>query len=729
MSPMNQGHSGGQSYHRDRGGSESLSPIPSPYNFVPLSNFVYFPTWADQVSQDVPFSDGICGSLEIEVTAKTPIYIRNGGNFDEDTKKRNQDPNYQDFFSILDHRYTIPGTSFKGMLRNIVEIISFSKIRVDDNRYSIRDLYFKKYTGEITEQTRSGYRSKALAGWLQLEGEDWVLIPCEYGRVEQSELENYRDIHIGIRRESAKDKYRAWGEDNLQIKFDIDTEEKPYSHSCGNLLYRKATNIGSGRTSGTLVFTGQPMPRGRPRTKHLEFIFFDPSRERIPVNHLQKDFEFIHSDPKDKNKPNEEWGYWKPQLQAGGQVPVFYLEKPDGSVASMGLAMMYRLPYQYSIAEAVEHTSPKHRDSTRHDLAELMFGYVSEHGKTTSALRGRVQVGHLQMVQTPGIDSKTLSESLVTTVLGGPKPTYYPNYIEQKINTQGNITTNEYTTFMDSDCRIRGWKRYAVRKDGESPNPSEPPTVKDKENLDVATTFRPLKAGTQFRGKIRVHNLRPIELGALIWALTWGGNPSLRHIVGMAKPYGYGAIQVTIIGSSLKNASSQTVDIARITRTMTEFEQAMEHENHDWKKSDQIRELQAMANPNSNPPMDNTEYPSLRKNKFVEYKKGKKALRPYSGIPASSGPGIPASSGPAFSSSASQTHHVNGEQVKCVALEEKTKKGGWKFQIQGEGPDGNGSLHPSANIPPDIAVGKVYPMIIFSARSGSHIFKWPDTSH
>ena len=51
--------------------------IPSPYNFVPLSKEVFFPDWAESVSMDVPFRDGISGTLDIEATAETPVFIRN----------------------------------------------------------------------------------------------------------------------------------------------------------------------------------------------------------------------------------------------------------------------------------------------------------------------------------------------------------------------------------------------------------------------------------------------------------------------------------------------------------------------------------------------------------------------------------------------------------------------------------------------------------------------------
>ncbi len=119
--------------------------IPSPYLFVPLAKKVYFPDWADFVSMDVPFEDGISGTIDITIEAKTPIYIRNGGVHKKGVEKLN-DPEYLSFFKTPDGRYAIPGTSVKGMLRSVIEIASFGKIigttnshRVDDFQYAVRD--------------------------------------------------------------------------------------------------------------------------------------------------------------------------------------------------------------------------------------------------------------------------------------------------------------------------------------------------------------------------------------------------------------------------------------------------------------------------------------------------------------------------------------------------------------------------------------------------------------
>jgi len=53
-----------------------MPEVKAPYNFVPLNEKVFFPDWADLVSHDIPFKNGLSGKIELEITAETPIFIR-----------------------------------------------------------------------------------------------------------------------------------------------------------------------------------------------------------------------------------------------------------------------------------------------------------------------------------------------------------------------------------------------------------------------------------------------------------------------------------------------------------------------------------------------------------------------------------------------------------------------------------------------------------------------------
>jgi len=604
--------------------SYSDKEIPTPYNFVPLSEKVVFPDWSDKVSHDVPFSDGISGELEIEVENTTPIYIRNGGNW-TDADKKNNDSKYNDFFQTKEGQTYIPGTSLKGAIRNVLEIASFGKMKaVDNRRYSVRDLDLDAYTNKFTTDIKAAPLTKA--GFIKKKGDDWFLIPCDYARIEQCKLAQ----EIGTSKLSTLEKYKFWKNElnnSLDASFSI---SKPgpdvFKKQCGSL---KRAEINEGNINGKLVFTGQIAHRqkrgegehGRGK-KHLEFVFFDKGNKELKIStEMKNDFILNHSETRNKDKhlgslkPNEEWGFWEEKLNNGEEIPVFWLGKTD-KIDSFGLTMMYRLPYKFNIHEAINKISEEHFSKEKYDLAELIFGYTNDN----NSQKGRVQFGHLK-------GNNSSSMDIVKTVLGGPKATYYPNYIEQdekllaKTNSKGKLKP-EYKTFMSDDVKIRGWKRYPVRNDNYDPTdkskgyiPKIPVDKYGKPNMEVTTSFKPLATGSFFDGRIRFHNLKEIELGALLWALTFGDNEGFRHSIGMGKGLGFGNISIKI-----KNFDSK--------KYIEKFVEYMKTEVDKWETLPQLKELLAMANP-KNEKGKNFKYPSLKPNDFVEFKQNGRQLFPY----------------------------------------------------------------------------------------------------
>ncbi|MBP5202006.1 TIGR03986 family CRISPR-associated RAMP protein [bacterium] len=677
----NNRNNGGKNYgdrNRSKGGNRGnfsnskqqpyAGPIKSPYNFVPLSPIVIFPDqkeWAE-VSHDIPFEDGISGKIDLTVTLQSDTYIRNS-----------KDGETSFFKALIDgkEKFVIPGTSFKGMIRNVLEIASLGKMQnVNDVRYSVRDLQRDFYTKKLTAKENGVIYPKTKAGWLCLGdgcyGEDgekkWQIIPCDYARIEQDLLEKEFGRHNSKSyKESAKDKYSNFKK-KLFAWFNLKKEEN-HRHSCGTINYKKVDKI-SWETplykSGTLVFTGQPSNRitqeerdndekfKRQHPKHMEFIFYDekPSKTlEVSWDH-KEDFIFVNSD--NNKKALLEWEYWKAKLENGERVPVFYLGD-DKEVHSFGLAMMYRLPYDYSIGDTIKNTSADHSDKSRHDMAELIFGYVNGN----DALRGRVQFSHF--ISDDAVEGNTL-----TTILGSPKPTYYPNYLEQpdekslsnkivKYDGKTIFKDPNYKTFMDQDARIRGWKRYPSENVLADYNANGA-----KEGDKSSTDFTPLQKGATFEGHVRFFNLRPVELGALLWALDFGGNKNCQHKIGMGKPLGFGRISVALTGvSNLMRGNdselkSETVAKDAVSSFCEEycslFKKYMNDEILKWKEKHpdaklpemnwerQINELIVMADVTKYLPEEYRGYPSLKnqdgRNEFVDCK-GKnspKRLEPYS---------------------------------------------------------------------------------------------------
>ncbi len=653
-SSRHQRHGGGRQ-QRDGGGFHHAEPlesaIPSPYNFVPLAYMVSVDdAWTEKVSHDIPFSNGISGVLTLKLKAESSIYIRNGGAHPENWKERLNDPNHQDFFRVYPNGpYGIPGSSIKGMIRNVVEIASFSKMALVDNyKYSIRDLNNQKhYTSKLTDSVSGAYKPRAKAGWLEDRGNgEWVLYPCKFGRVDQKELAKFHGGKFTPwERQSAIQKYKQWlAAKKLDVKCRIGSETR-HSHGKGAFIYHKVDQLGDGPNTGTIVLTGQPAgwdpdrPGSNKRKKHMEFVFFNTSSTPIPIKQKLKDeFIFVHSEA--SGDPNDEWKYWKKKMQKGERVPIFYLgnsNDPD----SMGLAMMYRLAYTYSVTDAIPQ---EHHNTEALDFAQCLFGRVED----KTALRSRVWFRPMVIN-----DTSTKPGNTVTTILNNPKPTYYPNYMKQDTDNSGKIN-GDYQTFMDDDCQIKGWKRYPTRL--EDPEPIKP--AQDQER--VSTAFKPLPEGTSFTGYMTIHNLRPEELGALVWAIRLGDRAGARHSLGMAKPYGYGQITLSIENTELQSNDGQKVNLEEC---VTAFEQKMNSycPGTNWKDTPQIQALLEMADPNAHRPHE-LKYPILdmkkSNNQFVGYIKQKLALK---GFPSK---GSSATPKPSSSTAPKPKHNkVQGSQT------------------------------------------------------------------
>jgi CRISPR-associated protein (TIGR03986 family) len=642
--------------------------IHSPYNFVPLSNGVLIPGWQDSISHDLPFEDGLSGELQFEIEAETPLLV---GAEKQGIKVS--------FFKHPDGVHAIPGSALRGMVRNVLEIATFSRIgtHVDDKWLAVRDLtsgvadmYREKMTDEPRHLT---YEANSRAGWLSFMDGKWWIQACHHSRIEvqdldaayhqpwardllrcrdlahqkklakqhhgpaltQQEENDLRRLNKAIRLTAAA-KYASFLAANsgkLGVKFTAG-HVVPQAHSGGkSLIYSKATSLKSGGTDGFVIFTGQPG-----NNKHMEFIFHGSSGTpiEVPVQVMQA-FRSTHDDSDD----------WK-WLQANSQyfpegLPVFYLEE-RGQLYALGLAQMFKLKYTNSLHGAIRNASNKHLSDGKLDFAETLFGKVFKDDQAM-ALKGRVDFSDARLAGQPKFYKFNNNNR---TILNGPKPTYYPNYIVQSGATNGGhlptVADNQnhechikpsvpYRTLMNDDVKLRGWKRYPVRP-LDKVNPQQP-TPDQKES--VQTELHPLDKGARFAGKLRFHNLKPAELGALVWALTWGGDTALRHSLGMGKPFGFGCVKLSLGTPKLipNKASEAPLTLENYRDSFVDWMSsayAKATKGKDWRACEGLKQLLGMANP-ANATGHTLEHMQLKnvdgKNEFVEAKKAGRVLQPY----------------------------------------------------------------------------------------------------
>ena len=580
--------------------------VHAPFNFVPLSERILNPDWSGLVSQDKPLSDGICGTLDIEITAKTPLLVG-----DEQIKESGKEGKVH-FNRLPNGRYAIPGTSLRGMLRSVLEIATFSGMKIVENqRFSVRDLQNQNrdlYVNKMSERVGDAWKSKSLSGWLCFKDGKWNLYRCNHSRIDFSEIKSSGNgplLNKSVRCFSG-DKY-----DRLQKVFpDMKVlfrkeEEKRHNHSNGRKLYYSRAFLG-GRSEGYLVVTGQPGPK-----KHMEFIFEPPGDGLDLPEQVLRDFLFIHKD-------TNEWKYLSKKSPFPKEVgiPVFYLSD-GGKIAAMGLAQMFKLAYTYSTHDMIKHTYKDSENSL--DFVETLFGRVSNTLEET--IKGRVSFGDAECLTTLG------PEEYPSTILSSPKPSYYPIYLKQEEEKEKPGRCETYKTYMDPDAEISGWKRYPVRK---SPSGLAPEGKAAETGNDVKVILNPLPSGTIFSGKIRFHNLKPEELGAIIWVLEWGGDPAKCHSLGMGKPFGFGSISVKIKdGHLIPNCIDvKTQDVYGYRKVFVDY---MGQKCSNWLNTSEMKQLLAMADP-ENSKSKNLTYMKLGRNddnEFVKSKKNKEILKSY----------------------------------------------------------------------------------------------------
>lgn len=572
-----------------------LTAISAPYNFVPLSERIFIPPWGKDVSHDIPFQDGFSGELHYTLTADTPLLV--GG---RQTKPAQGEPGEVQPFRLpkgTSHgTYAIPGSSQKGLLRSVLEIAAFGRMsKVDEVRPGLRDISRADsvYAMRVRDKVHTGFLRKRADGSHEI-------IPCLMQRLKHRDLEAALGVSAPIfpARQSVQQKYATW--ERLCQQHKKNPESIHFDQGD-----KDAARLFAGSLQGVPVFTGQISDSTRERGKSRDFVFYAPKPEQaIAVPHsVWQDFLRIHGD--EDGKPDMSWpGYWKAKYRAGAQIPVFYLK--DSGPLRIGLAYMPKLAGDFSTHDMIRHANPDHLNAPGadhgYDLADLLFGAINGE-RQADALRGRVSIDTAPALGNP----QPVAQQ--PTILNGPKPSYFPNYITQQADpkTWRLKSGQPYATYIStSQSRaptLRGFKRYPVRPLQDVR--VQALTAEQQTNTNVQVRLHPLPANTRFQGRIVFHNLKPVELGALLWALTWGGNTALRHSLGMGKPFGFGQVHIALDPAQCRlipNDPAQpetTLTSEQQAQLMQQFVEVMEKAIPGWASTPQMRNLLAMANPDA----------------------------------------------------------------------------------------------------------------------------------
>jgi CRISPR-associated protein (TIGR03986 family) len=542
----------------------------APYNFVRLPNqpklFSGEPPPKDKFS-----NEHYSGYIHFTITTKTDLYVRCAPYLDKVEQERDTDSSRltrreshrQDFFhhGILNEP-VIPGSSLRGMIRNLVEIFSQSRMRyVSDKRLVYRaianqtslDLAYQK----IMIDTRSDeddeyfeYPSKRLkAGYLEKHGGNWKIRPAMEYPLNDNDKESFNlvettDVNaLGI--SSNTFKYH-------QVRLIPGTRIITGNHGPKEsiaLSYAQAEDIKkqdddppkNGYVDGLLITSTHI---GRNRRWYPVVFERDTNRDSIDIS---QDLWKLYVEDYDEAPGKEK----KVKLLEVND-PVFYVTDDNGKLIFFGPTMMFRIPHSRRIRDAVpEHLTVEHNPE-KLDLVERLFGTVRKDKALLedgifNTVMGRVTFHDAHWNQQGGLPFYEPSSGRKTPkILSSPKPTAFQHYVEQP-EPDDKATLVHWS--HEAQPKIRGYKLYWHRE--LETNQKYEAQLRNHADDKQYTVIRPVKDGVTFSGKISFENLAHYELGALLTTLDLP--EGLCHKLGMGKPYGLGSIRINIQSLNIIN--------------------------------------------------------------------------------------------------------------------------------------------------------------------------------
>ena len=466
----------------------------APYNFVPLNKSVVESEEVPQ--QDRYYSERTTGYIDCELETLTPIYVR-AALTEEDVKNGKEAKNKSDFFSPV-NRIRIPGSSLRGMIRNLVEIVSWSKfLFFEDKGFYYRGLadmsnLRKEYQNNMSSFDKTTKKSiyKMSAGYLKKIGFRYYIIPAESKNGKQ-----FEQIPIRTAEKIIKDKGLNYS-DFIFKAFKLDNDEH-------------------------LVISG------RMNNKKNDWIIYKKVQDSESTRIFIPDID-IDNYENDENRKKEANLLSKLKEYQDG-IPCFYIkwkDEKENNRVSFGHTAMFRLAYTKSIGD---HIPDNLKDGKTSDIPEAIFGKVA--GKDRTFLTGRVFFEDALLInlnEDPIMD-ECIPEPCIPETLSGPKPTTFQHYLEQDSDNIKNLK------HYNSDTNIRGYKLYWHKSEIKWKKPNE-------FNKNIDTKIKPIKKDTKFKFRIRFENLSQIELGALLFALKLPHGCA--HKIGMGKPIGLGSVKI-----------------------------------------------------------------------------------------------------------------------------------------------------------------------------------------
>lgn len=492
------GHNqGGGTTYRGDNGSGSVALATAPYNFVTLPSIILpapinaVANWrelTDEPSKEAArfakFREYIMangkysGELSLTLEAVTPLYIGAGTG---------------EFFAPLG-RPVIPGSTLRGLTKNILKIITCGAMRADED-FTELNLFYRSIAGR-DKKLRNHYQKCMLEDIEVGKGEKKKTIAVSKARggfLVRRDGKYYICPASLVLKKIPDGQYRSaryntakiiWHDETVSAEIITDRAIKEKKHY---IVIEKA----DWDSTHWLEVPEQVLKSYREDRSKGRFDLLANAREKEVARgftHL-KDIDLV--------------------------VPCCYLA--DGStVRHFGHGRYYRITYGKSIGAHI----PKSLRGDTIDFADALFG-------AKELWAGRLFFADATLVGAPVRLERAMPRPLMQ-----PNPTSYQLYLEQQDQRKLN--------HWDDDARLRGYKMYWHQKgDNNWKITSRDKVVKGMQEI------QPLAAGSKFTGKIRFKNLSAVELGALLAVFDIGsGKEDICYKIGQGKSIGLGSVRI-----------------------------------------------------------------------------------------------------------------------------------------------------------------------------------------
>ena len=516
-----------------------------PYNFVSLKDE------KDVVYKGERKLGTNTGKLVCKLVNKTPLFIM--GESEQDNKGHTKE-----WFCREKGITIIPGSSLKGVIRNIIDVLTNSVIRnVEDEKLEQRmgAGKFESVFGIIESLPENGKKGIIVeAEKIKVKTKEKIEIGYKKFEFKDNGKEFSKKYNAKdglIERVKLKDSIYNLKETEIKIKPGVTTVEKLITNS---KEYKNYLTDNENSVQGVLWFSSPIYGKIHeklliPKKNGRKFEF---SKEEY------EDFKYIIKQRAERIKNgkdiNSSTFYYDKNLEIGD--PLLF-EVKDGKMAEhLAFSEIPRLRYKFSPLDLVPEEFRPGDSLKKLSFSERLFGTTGDNTKKDKekkdelvALSGRVFFEDAKNYKPEMIDNGNL---VTLKAFGEPHPTLTTFYLD---NIEKNYNENKGVS-------IRGRKFYWHHKEkigksfSEYRKSVEMPKIKNKngkyeKELAYNSSLELMDINNEFEFNVNFENLTDEELGVLIYAIEL--EDGLLHKVGKGKAFGFGSCKIEIKEFLLEN--------------------------------------------------------------------------------------------------------------------------------------------------------------------------------